>query len=271
MTTIDHNAGFFSNCSVRLHYIVKYLNEHGHLPPFVDSSRSFDWYKKKDGDITFEYFKHYDTIDIEVPARPVDYHWDKQFENYKTCIDYPVISHLVNKYFTPSEKIIENVEFLKNKYCIDYTNTCAIFHRGTDKINETEIPDFSVYINKAREILEREPDIRFLLQSDDTKFIEKLTNEFPDNSFYFKDEIIHVDLNLSVDQWRQVRGIPFYHGYFYKKTSDHFEYSKMFLAVILVMAKCKHVVCGSGNCSVWLVKYRGGSHGVHQFLNGILV
>ena len=33
------------------------------------------------------------------------------------------------------------------------------------------------------------PKIQFLIQSDETEFIEKMRFMFPDNSFYFKDEV----------------------------------------------------------------------------------
>ena len=39
------NCGFFSNCSVKLNKITDFVNENKKLPDYVDSSRSFSWYK----------------------------------------------------------------------------------------------------------------------------------------------------------------------------------------------------------------------------------
>ena len=56
---ITHNAGFFSCCSVRLHHIVRFINDFKKLPNSVDSSKQFEWYKqnKNDADITFDCLK----------------------------------------------------------------------------------------------------------------------------------------------------------------------------------------------------------------------
>jgi hypothetical protein len=39
---IHRNVGFFSGCSVRLQYIVAYINEMKQIPNSVDSSMQFD-------------------------------------------------------------------------------------------------------------------------------------------------------------------------------------------------------------------------------------
>ena len=58
-----HNAGFFSCCSVKLSNIVNFINKYKKIPDIVDSSVQFDWYKQSSNeDITYDYFKHYDTI-----------------------------------------------------------------------------------------------------------------------------------------------------------------------------------------------------------------
>ena len=59
MTTLNlsHDWGFFSCCSVRLHYIIQYFNNEGILPDDVDSTFMFEWYKINTcRDITFDYF-----------------------------------------------------------------------------------------------------------------------------------------------------------------------------------------------------------------------
>jgi hypothetical protein len=37
------------------------------------------------------------------------------------------------------------------------------------------------------------------------------------------------------------------------------------------MAKCKYIICGSGNCSIWMMFYRGNCDNVYQFLKNKLI
>ena len=62
----NHNAGFFSCCSIKLQDIIGYINRNSIIPTHVDSSRQFEWYKKEQVDITYEYFDHYDNQDISI-------------------------------------------------------------------------------------------------------------------------------------------------------------------------------------------------------------
>ena len=57
----------------------------------------------------------------------------------------------------------------------------------------------------------------FLVQSDETEFIEFITNKFPNNSFYFNDEIRHMKkCDDTVDK---------------KMSSQNYEFSKKYLAI----------------------------------------
>ena len=50
MLKINHNAGFFSCCAVKLFSIVKFINSNKKLPDSIDSSQQFNWYKEKNYD-----------------------------------------------------------------------------------------------------------------------------------------------------------------------------------------------------------------------------
>jgi len=80
-----------------------------------------------------------------------------------------------------------------------------------------------------------------------------LTN-FPNNSFYFKDEIRHMKkCDTTVD---------------YVMRDNILDFSKKYLAITIIMSKCKFIICGSGNCSMWIALYRNNSEGIIQNLNG---
>jgi hypothetical protein len=105
---------------------------------------------------------------------------------------------------------------------------------------------------KASQILLEHPQTKFLIQSDETEFIETMTPRFP--SFYFKDEIRHMPKQLStVDK-------------IYKGTN--YKFSKYYLAITIIMSKCKFIVCGTGNCSLWIMLYRENADNIYQFIDG---
>jgi hypothetical protein len=250
---INHVAGFFSCCSVRLDRIVEYINRTKQCPEVVDTSQSYAWYKiDTTRDITYDYFIHYDTINIPIDVESmIHYNHDFQFIDY-TKLEYHRILPLIHKYFSPSEDIRQKITYIENKYELNYDNICVLFYRGNDKNRETQICGYEVYVQYAKEILQRNPNIRFLIQSDETEFIECIQHEFPDRSFYFKDEIRHMrKCDSTVD-------------IIMKNEND--TYSKYYLAITIIMSKCKYIVCGSGNCSIWIMFYRGNNKGVWQNL-----
>ena len=110
---------------------------------------------------------------------------------------------------------------------------------------------------KANEILLENSNTRFLIQSDETEFIEKMTTLFP-NSFYFKDEARHMSKrNSTVDKVFK---------------NFNYRYAKFYLAITIIMSKCKAVVCGSsGNCSIWIAFYRGNADNLFQYFEGSLI
>jgi hypothetical protein len=253
--TITHNAGFFSCCSVKLTKLVEFINSNKKIPDSVNSSQQFGWYKNnknnKNNDITYDYFEHYKNINIDI-TYPINYHWEHQFIDYSK-LDYTHLTPLITKYFSPAENIKEIIKNIEQKYNLIYENICVLFYRGNDKRRETTLCGYDEYVKYANEIISKNPQILFLIQSDETEFIEFITTKFPDRSFYFKDEIRHMKkCNNTVDL---------------KMCSTNYEFSKKYLAITIIMSKCKYVICGSGNCSIWIMLYRKNSKNVIQNLN----
>lgn len=256
MIKTTHNAGFFSCCSVKLTKIVEYINSNKTFPKDVDSSKQFSWYKNyenKNKDITFDYFQNYINIPNVNITYPIDYHWNHQFINYSN-IDYKCITPLIQKYFSPSDEINIIINNIEKKYNLLYENICVLFYRGNDKNTETKKCTYHEYLIYINQLLKKNPNLVFLIQSDETEFIEFITNKFPNNSFYFKDEIRHMKkCNSTVD---------------IEMSSQNYEFSKKYLAITIIMSKCNHIICGSGNCDIWIMLYRGNNNNVIQNLNG---
>ena len=251
---IIHNAGFFSCCSVKLTKIIDFINLNKKIPDIVDSSEQFNYYKtNNDKDITYNYFEDYDNIKVNILV-PINYHWDYEYINYSK-LDYTHINPIIKKYFSPSISIIGIINNMEKKYNLIYDNICVLFYRGNDKNRETLICGYDEYLKYANELLIKNPHMLFLIQSDETEFIEFMINKFPYNSFYFKDEIRHMKKCNDTVDWK----MP-------EKKSD---FSKNYLAITIIMSKCKYIICGSGNCSQWIMFYRNNNNNVIQNSEGI--
>jgi hypothetical protein len=249
------DAGFFSCCSILLTNIVLYINEFSKLPESVDSSKSFNWYKNErdDRDITYEYFQHYDNIKDITTNSPIDYLWNYQYKEYSK-LEYNNIVPLVKKYFSPSNNILTILETMEKKYSLEYNNICVLFYRGNDKNRETKICGYEEYLHYANLVLEQNPNLIFLIQSDETEFIEFAKEKFPSKHLIFYDEIRHIPkCNNTVDVVMK---------------DKNFEFSKFYLAITIIMSKCKYIICGSGNCSIWIMLYRENGNNVYQNYEG---
>ena len=257
---IRQHSGFFSCCTVRLEEIVAYFNHFGKTPDIVDSSGQFGGYKPgRDSllplwvgddavDITPVYF---DTDAGRVVAgRPAFTH-ETQFVDYRT-VDYPHIMPFIQKYFQPSSGILRLVEEIQTKYSIDYANTCVLFYRGNDKVTETPLGSYADLIERGRRVDSAQPGTRFLIQSDERECLTTLAAAFPNHVICW-DEIRHIPKNnaQTVD----------------KVGCDNHKFSQLYLALTIIMSRCRSVVCGStGNCSLWIMLYRGHAEGVSQFM-----
>lgn len=204
--------------------------------------------------VIFDYAIDVTNICMEMTnTHPTHYVHTEQFTDYSN-VDYKHITPLISKYFHPAKNINDIINNIEKKYNLTYENICVLFYRGNDKITETELCKYDEYLKYANEIMIKNPNISFLIQSDETEFIEFMTIKFPNNSFYFKDEIRHMKkCNSTVD---------------IEMRSEIKEFSKKYLAITIIMSKCKYIICGSGNCSMWILLYRGNNENVIQNLNG---
>ena len=254
---LKQNAGFFSCCSVRLNSIITFYNRYGRLPEIIDSSKQFKLYKlpqNMDEDITYDYFAPFSpaAATTKIPERKIDYLERYQFSNFK-YLDYKGIVRIVKHYFAPSSQIIDAVYSLEQKYSLNYSNLCVLFYRGNDKGTEMFLPSYRDFLAKAQDEIKKFPQTVFLIQSDETEFIEFMTAELGARCIVFRDEIRHMRRQCnSVDKLPDAEQTNYY-------------YSKFFLAITIIMSRARTVICTSGNCSIWIAFYRGSSIGLIQF------
>jgi len=249
--TVTHNSGFFSCCCVRLVSIVNYFNHNKKLPDIVDSSKQFDRYKT---DKTIDYTPiFYKTLDYEVPYHEnlivLNEKRELQFSNYN-LINFDKLMPIFNKYFTISDQIECIVNNLSTKYNLDYNNTCAILYRGNDKNRETIMPKYDVYFSKAKEIQKNNPNIKFFVQTDETEFLKKFIEQFPE-SIYFNEM---PTLNRSDASVHKILYV-----------SERKNAAMNYLSAVVCVSKCKYVLTHTGNCGLFAVLFRGNKNNVYQY------
>jgi len=253
MIKITHNAGFFSCCSVKLDKIVEFINSNKRLPDNVDSSEQFRMYKNgPNKDITFDYFEHYENVpDVNI-IHPIKYGASDQFKNYAN-LDYKCITPLIKKYFSPSDKLSIIINNIEKKYNIVFANTVAVYYRGTDKITETKLASFDEFYNQIIKIVNINKDINILLQTDCAQFIDYINNK------NFKNVVIIDENKTSYGN----RGIHIEQSY-----STNYQDMFYFLSTIVILSKCKYIICSTGNCSIWTMLYRGNNENIIQYRDG---
>jgi len=250
---ITHNAGFFSCCSVGLHFIVKFFNENKFLPSDVDRSYQFDGYKETHDQDLSKLFYNKNNFDIKY-ENFVDFFHEKQFEKYSE-LDFNILSCFVKKYYDVSDIILNKVFEIQQRIGVNYENIIAICYRGNDKCSETRIGGYDTYIEQINMVYEKMNDPVIFIQTDELEFLEKIKEKYT-NVFYL-DEIPIIKKNTSLAIQHT---IPNY-------TKEKFEFALNFLASVIFMSKCGHLITHSGNVGLWIAMYRGNFNNSFQFLN----
>ena len=247
-----HTAGFFSNCSVRLDQIVNFFNLENVLPESIDSSQQFKNYKENINDRREDLSKYFfDHVYVNESFSKTNFNRSFQYRKYKD-FNFRTIIPYIEKFFSPSSIIKTIIDTLEKKYLINYENICAVYYRGNDKANETALGSYEVFFEKAQDVLRENPNIQFLVQTDELEFAQTFMQKFP-NSISFE-ELVPINHNSKSSV---------HHTLIRSERKQHASY---FLAAIIIISKAKHLITYSGNCGLWAVLYRGNGENVHQYL-----
>ena len=243
-----HNGGFFSCFTMTLYDLIIYFNNNNVLPE-LDRSNGFRIYKCDDNiDIAFDFFKHYDDFNCIIKIQNItnsESAWGFQAYNYKN-VNYNEITPFVRKYFIPSDKIINIENNLLLKYNIDLNNCIAVYYRGSDKITETTLDSYDSYYDKLMQIIsEYEPmnnKLQIIIQSDAGQFVDYMKNKLQNTN------IICITENV----------ISYTNNGIHNEQSNIENYNNMLylLPTILIMSKCKYLICCSNNVSIVMMFYR---------------
>ena len=240
----NHNAGFFSCCSIRLEQIIDYIHKNKQLPDIVDSRNQFRDYKKKNDqglDISHHFFKFNKSISIKDIENHTKIVRPSQFSSYK-LINYVQITPLINKYFDPSNEIKKKVLLIEQKYNINYEELLTVYYRSTDKYLETNIPSIDTIMNRISEVRKTNPELRILYMTDNLDSIKKIHNQF-------RNVIIIEEVE--------------------KHYHRSYEHAQWFMSSVIVMSKAHSIIMTSGNVSNWMIFYRNNSNNIHQYYSPI--
>lgn len=273
--TSINKGGFFHCCLMKFAAIIQFIQKYNCLPNNINENKSFYLYKpnnklKHSHSVVHHYFfliqnkieleKFNKTNDFftfiqTIKASNISGH--SQFCIYSQ-FPFNIFQPIIKLYFEPINIIQLFLNKIKNKYLIEYKNTCVLFHRGNDKITETKICSYKEQYEHALQIYNKNKNIQFLIQSDEREFIEFMISKFPNNSFYFKDEIICHKKSNKIQVIINNSNIK-----------NRILYTQYFLAITIIMSRCCYVICGSGNCDFWIMMFRGHAKNVIQYYNGI--
>jgi len=250
---LTHDYGFFSNCTVRLRTIINHYNTNNKELCEVDSSAQWSLYKD-DGewDVTDRFFKFNDVKIESNPAPIVFADSEDQFSDYK-LLNYEFVSPFIDRYFYPSNEVLQIKDFIKEKYNISSSNTISICYRGNDKHTETHIPSYDEMLIKTYDVYTKNPEKKILIQSDEIEFCKFMKNHFPKC--------------IIIEETKKMNKTPFSYIPHTIEPGHRVINAQIFLASLLLISDSSELLMNSSNVFMWLCFFRKSSNNIHQYLN----
>ena len=247
-------GGFFSICNIILRSIINYFNSNKKLPKEIVCKQGFLIYKIHDNQDIYKEFFEIDQTEIEF-KKEIKFNnegFENQFSEYK-LLNFNDLHPIFNKYFKPNNTILNNVTKLQNKYNIDFNDEyCGVFYRGNDKIIETQKPQYSEIILKAKEVKKQNENIKFIVQTDEKEFLDAFLNEFPSSIFFSEMQVISSSSNTNVSKLLN--------------NENKMSHIVNFVSIIYLFSKLKYLITTSGNCEFFIILYRNNAENVNQYL-----
>jgi hypothetical protein len=251
----SNSCGFFANCNILLLNIITYFNNYQKLPIKITTNNLFFIYKSNLEEDIYKLLFYIDSTDIEY-KKEIKFNnegFENQFSDYK-LLNLNDIQPFFQKYFKPRPIILNNVDLLINTYNIDLNDEiCGVFYRGNDKVKETQKPPYREFILKAKELIEKNNKIKFIVQTDEQEFLKVFLTEIP-NSIYFR-EVPAISISNDTNCSKLLKN-----EYKIKHVID-------FLSIIYIFSKLKYLITTSGNCEMFITFYRNNTNNLFQYLN----
>jgi hypothetical protein len=235
---LTHNAGLFSCLSVTLFELARFG---GHVTA-VDAAHGLASYKDRSDDDLWK------TLFLSARGRIAssDYEsnpFSKQLWHHADYgrLDLGRAAPFLREYFSPGPLVEATVERLVRVHGITPGETIGLWYRGTDKSKEIDAVPIERFERSVRELLDREPTLRVLVQTDQKQVRDRLLCGFPRSAF-FLDELPVTDGEQGLHKLGASVGA---------------EAAITLLAVNLLMSRCRWVVTHTGNIALWTMLMRG--------------
>lgn len=249
-------SGFFSNCNMILTRIITFFNNYKKLPNELITKDAFTIYKTNKNENIYDLiFSNNSNIFIKPYDNEIKFNdegFENQFSDYK-LIKLNDINPFFEKYFHLNNIILENVNLLLNKYNINVEHEiCGIFYRGNDKVKETQKPPYDEFIFKAKELREKNNNIKFIIQTDESEFLNTFIKEFPDSVVFGELQVINASNESNVSR--------------ILNNDNKINHIINFVSIIYIFSKLKYLITTSGNCELFIIFYRNNTNNLFQYL-----
>jgi hypothetical protein len=162
---------------------------------------------------------------------------------------------VVHRYFHPIKAVEDAEGQVRQNLQMSPERTIAIYYRGTDKVREIELAPIEEYCAIVDEIdAKARTKLPILIQTDQAQALEKVLERFGPRARFIE--------SLPVS-----RGTVGIHRLSLEGRSEFIgdRLATEFLAAVLFISKCAHVIATVSNVSAWIALYRGGLGNFYQF------
>jgi hypothetical protein len=139
----------------------------------IDQTVGMNLYRSSDGENVWDTFfeQQYSLSDARQADAPTRLFQRNVYWKRRYLLNRDSLQHVRSSHFVIRKEIVEYASDLRKKYGLERPYACLYF-RGTDKKREIREPSMMLYLEKLQPLLEREPDIPILVQTDDQRFID---------------------------------------------------------------------------------------------------
>lgn len=250
------NCGFYSN-EFQVFNSLLVLLRHGIIPERIDYSLGYRHFKKDPSQDIYTDFHKINTkinLDLFVDV-PLPDSNKCQFDLYR----FDIYNKIRDRFFNPSDLIVERKNILINKYKFDPQKTISVLYRGTDKGTELRLGSPVEYLKVVKNILKGNPNFKVLLQTDQTQVIQ-----------YFYEQL--GDILITFEETPSTSSNKVIWSLMEQCDKDSIDWSQWFDAALRCVAECKYLINHTGNVAFFANLYRGNINGVNQFNeNGVLI
>ena len=243
---VYHQAGFFSNLTIRLEAIIEYYRLTGTIPDSIDGTAQFELYSPGI-DLVHRLFESRKRIAFVHPSKCPTLNNDEteaQYSDYGS-LQFSNILPFVRHYFTPSIEVINVAQRLYEGLTssADINKFIGVIYRGTDKSVETVQPNISSFCEETFQLTRTQSLKKIFLETDEDFVIQTFQERFgPAN-------VLYVPRSRLRD-----------------KTNRYSPDIEVYLATIFLISRLPAIISTSGNGELWTRLFRESASRTTQFL-----